>query len=85
MNHDGYCAIHKQFVKLFTDWGKMFKYINIIQRLEDDERWLKDTDDFHETYDDMWDDWWDEEGNHHRSPRVTKEEDEGDLSGKEDV
>ena len=81
LNHDGYSAIHKKFVKLFTDWDKMFNYIGIIQRLEDDEHWLNDTDD----YDDIWDDWWDEEGNHYRSPRVTKEEDEGDLSGKEDV
>ena len=77
MNHDGYSAIHKKVVKLFTDCDKMFNYIGIIQRLEDDERWLNDTDDFHETYEDMWDAWWDEKGNYHRSPRVTKEEDEG--------
>ena len=77
MNHDGYSSIHKKVVKLFTDCDKMFNYIGIIQRLEDDERWLNDTDDFHETYEDMWDAWWDEKGNYHRSPRVTKEEDEG--------
>ena len=78
-----YDDIHKCFVRLFTNWKYMFKYINLIKSLEDDKRWFNDTDDFHEHYEDMWDQWIDEEGNYNR---VTKEEeDEGDMSGKEDV
>ena len=82
-----YNDIHKCFLRLLSNWQYMLKYYHLIKSLEEDKRWFNDTDDFHEYYEDMWDDWYDDEGKYHRSPRLTKEEedeeDEGD--GKEDV